>query len=235
MDLLKIAEERIEELEEQLIMLKKEAAEQRARADAAESRLKLKNRRIILLTTDIEENVPSPPSRASESWDTVTLPEFHRRHSLMDSPLSTPSPIDRRMSLPIWPSVIQVPTTDVVVVASQVLKTVKAYEKRLLSRKDNPLWTKEILCGHATNLGINPNGKNRDQLIEDMRFAIENDIIVSNPSYVLNLYEKRLPEVSVTELDKETIEEHCKYYGISIDGKRKPKLWDELRDVIKRK
>ena len=142
MDLLKIAEERIEELEEQLIMLKKEAAEQRARADAAESRLKLKNRRIILLTTDIEENVPSPPSRASESWDTVTLPEFHRRHSLMDSPLSTPSPIDRRMSLPIWPSVIQVPTTDVVVVASQVLKTVKAYEKRLLSRKDNPLLTK---------------------------------------------------------------------------------------------
>jgi hypothetical protein len=230
MDLLKIAEERIEELEEQLIMLKKEAAEQRARAEAAESRLKLKNRRIILLTNDIDENVPSP-SRAVENWD---IPE--RRHSFMESPLSTPSPIDRRMSLPIWPSVVvQVPTADVVVVASQVLKTVKAYEKRLLSRKDNPLWTKEILCGHATNLGINPNGKNRDQLIEDMRFAIENDIIVSNPSFVLNLYEKRLPEVSVTELDKDTIEEHCKYYGISIDGKRKPKLWDELRDVIKRK
>ena len=76
--------------------------------------------------------------------------------------------------------------------------------------------------------------KKKEQLLETMRAAIDNGSVVSNPVYILHLYEKRLSEVSLSDVNKETIEEHCKYYGIVTDGKRKNKLWDELRDIIRR-
>jgi hypothetical protein len=120
------------------------------------------------------------------------------------------------------------------VVEPQVVKAVQGYEDLILSRKENPLWTKEILREHAIHLGIEIFSKKKEQLLEDMRASIENGAVVSNPIYILHLYEKRLAEVSLSDINKETIEEHCKYYGIVTDGKRKNKLWDELRDVIRR-
>jgi hypothetical protein len=115
----------------------------------------------------------------------------------------------------------------------QVVKAVQGYEELILSRKENPLWTKELLREHAIHLGIEIFSKNKEQLLEDMRVSIDNGIIVSNPIYILHLYEKRLGEVSLSDVNKETIEEHCKLYGIVTDGKRKNKLWDELRDMIR--
>lgn len=184
----------------------------------------------------------------------TSLPSVERRTSLPSelkgrSPLRTslPSPIERRASKPIklpdspspkrvslarqcWPVVIP---SSIEVVEPQVVKAVKGYEELILSRKENPLWTKEILREHALHLGIDIFSKKKEQLLEDMRASIENGAVVSNPIYILSLYEKRIDEVSLSDVNKETIEEHCKFYGIVTDGKRKNKLWDELRDVIR--
>jgi len=255
---LQFVEERMEALEEQLKLTKMEALEQRARAEVAETWLKIKNRKIVFMEEMEHEMPPPPPNKAAESWDTVSIPSVERRTSIpspvRNSPsverrISLPSPI-RRASKPIqlpesplpkrvslarqcWP-VIQIEPSSIEVVEPQVVKAVQGYEDLILSRKENPLWTKEIIREHAIHLGISIFSKKKEQLLEDMRAAIDTGAVVSNPIYILHLYEKRLEEVSLSDLNKETIEEHCKYYGIVTDGKRKNKLWDELRDIIRR-
>jgi hypothetical protein len=272
---LQIAEERIEVLEEQIKMAKMEATEQRARADAAESWLKIKSRKITLMSDTMEPLPPAPP-KGSVSWDdydpeikgltpkrrpTEEFPEIRRsseitpkrrpteefpeiketRRSSELTPKRRPTEefpeIKRTHSCQsLWP-VIQVPSISVEVVTAkshaQLVKAVKSYEGLFLSRKENPLWNKEILCEHAINLGIPIHSKTKDHLLEDMRHAIDDGKSANNPTYILHLYEKRLSDVSLSDLNKETIEEHCRYYGIFTDGKRKSKLWDELREFIK--
>jgi len=293
---LQFVEERMKDLEEQLKRTKMEALEQRSRAEVAETWLKIKNRKIVFMEEMEPEEPPPPPSKATESWDTVTipcqvkivertpLPAVERRTSL-PSPSKTgerrtslPSPIksgERRTSLPspsksgerrasletekagrsplrtslpslgqspkrlslarqCWP-VVQVAASDIEVVQdeTQLVKAVQGYEELILSRKENPLWNKELLREHAVHLGVEIFSKKKEQLLEDMRKSIVNGAFVSNPIYILRLYEKRLSEVSLSDVNKETIEEHCKYYGIVTDGKRKNTLWDELREVIK--
>ena len=229
-------------LEEQLKLTKMEALEQRARAEVAETWLKIKNRKIVFLEEQ-EQEMPPTPSKPVETWDTVTIVSASspvpRRTSLSKS---ASSPVERRTSLPkrvslarqCWP-VVQVEADSVEVVEPSVVKAVQGYEELILSRKENPLWTKEILREHAIHLGVEIFSKKKEQLLEDMRAALENGAVVSNPIYILHLYEKRLDDVSLSDVNKETIEEHCKYYGIVTDGKRKNKLWDELREVIRRR
>ena len=249
-------------LEEQLKLTKMEALEQRARAEVAETWLKIKNRKIVFMEEQ-EQEMPPTPSKPVETWDTVTIVSPVRRVSAPSpverrpsiaktSPVerrtSLPSPVERRASkikLPdsppkrvslarqCWP-VVQVEAESIEVVEPSVVKAVQGYEELILSRKENPLWTKEILCEHAIHLGVEIFSKKKEQLLEDMRVALENGAVVSNPIYILRLYEKRLDDVSLSDVNKETIEEHCKYYGIITDGKRKNKLWDELREVIRR-
>jgi hypothetical protein len=267
---LQFVEERMQALEEQLKLTKMEALEQRARAEVAETWLKIKNRKIVFLE-ETEQEMPPPPPKSAESWDTVSFPS-ERRTSLppVERRTSIPSPVERRTSLPspvgqktasspverrtslpspvghrspkreslarqCWP-VIQVEPSSIEVIQEhpQVVKAVQGYEDLILSRKENPLWTKELLREHAIHLGIEIFSKKKEQLLETMRAAIDNGSVVSNPVYILHLYEKRLSEVSLSDVNKETIEEHCKYYGIVTDGKRKNKLWDELRDIIRR-
>jgi len=187
--------------------------------------------------TSIAKSVSSPVERRT------SLPEEPKARAGR-SPLRTslPSPVSRvpiklpdspkRVSLArqCWPVVIP---SSIEVVEPPVVKAVQAYEELILSRMENPLWTKEILREHAIHLGIDIFSKKKEQLLEDMRASIENGAVVSNPIYILSLYEKRLADVSLSDVNKETIEEHCKYYGIVTDGKRKNKLWDELRDIIR--
>jgi hypothetical protein len=238
-----------------------EALEQRARAEVAETWLKIKNRKIVFMEEQ-EQDVPPPPGKPTETWDTVTIPvrrvsapspvartAVERRiFPTVERRTSLPSPIERRASKPIklpdsppkrvslarqcWP-VVQVEASSVEVVDTPVVKAVQGYEDLILSRRENPLWTKEILREHAIHLGIDIFSKKKEQILEDMRAAIENGAVVSNPIYILHLYEKRLDDVSLSDVNKETIEEHCKFYGIVTDGKRKNKLWDELRDIIR--
>ena len=271
---LQFVEERMLALEEQLKLTKMDALEQRARAEVAETWLKIKNRKIIFMEEQ-EQEVPPPPGKPTETWDSVSIPvrrvsapsPVERRNSLpsverrtsLPSPNKCASPLERRTSLPspnksaspvarlsvkespkrvslarqCWP-VVQVDADSIEVVEPQVVKAVQGYEELILSRKENPLWTKEILREHAIHLGIDIFSKKREQLLEDMRAAIDNGTVVSNPIYILHLYEKRLDDVSLSDVNKETIEEHCKFYGIVTDGKRKNKLWDELRDIIRR-
>ena len=272
---LQFVEERMEALEEQLKLTKMEALEQRARAEVAETWLKIKNRKIVFMEEQ-EQEMPPTPTKPVETWDTIPSPSVRRvsvpspvakRTSLpspvakrgsLPSPNSVPSPVAKRLSLPsmerrtsheepkagrspkrvslakqCWP-VIQVDADDIEVVDQpQVVKAVQGYEELILSRKENPLWTKELLREHAIHLGIEIFSKKKEQLLEDMRASIDNGAVVSNPIYILHLYEKRLGEVSLSDVNKETIEEHCKFYGIVTDGKRKNKLWDELRDIIR--
>ena len=269
----------MEALEEQLKLTKIEALEQRSRAEVAETWLKIKNRKIVFLEETEQDAPPPPPSKPTESWDTVSIPSpVGRRTSLpVERRTSLPS-VDRRTSLPsverrvsfdeskrrsipspvenraiqlpdtpspkrmslakqCWPVVVEPSSVEVIsvkVTVSQVVKAVQGYEDLILSRKENPLWTKELLREHAIHLGIEIFSKKKEQLLEDMRATLENGAVVSNPIYILHLYEKRLAEVSLSDVNKETIEEHCKYYGIVTDGKRKNKLWDELRDIIRR-
>ena len=249
MEKLQFVEERMEALEQQVKLTKIEALEQRARAEVAETWLKIKSRKIVFMEEMEQEMPPPPPSKATESWDTVSIPSPARR-------VSAPSPVERRTSLSVerrasmpvrtptvspkrvslarqcWP-VIQVDAASIEVVEPQVVKAVQGYEDLILSRKENPLWTKEILREHAIHLGIDIFSKKKEQILEDMRAAIENGAVVSNPIYILHLYEKRLADVSLSDVNKETIEEHCKHYGIVTDGKRKNKLWDELRDIVR--
>ena len=259
-------------LEEQLKLTKMEALEQRARAEVAETWLKIKNRKIVFMEEQ-EQEMPPPPGKPTETWDTISTPVRRvsapspvARRTSLPLPEAEPrdykaragrsphasSPDERRTSLPspvsrapiklpdsppkrvslakqCWP-VVQVEASSVEVVEPQVVKAVQGYEDLILSRMENPLWTKEILREHALHLGIDIFSKKKEQLLEDMRASIENGAVVSNPIYILRLYEKRLPEVSLSDLNKETIEEHCKFYGIVTDGKRKNKLWDELRE-----
>jgi hypothetical protein len=256
---LQFVEERMEELEKQLKLTKMEALEQRARAEVAETWLKIKNRKIVFMEEMEEMEPPPPPSKPTETWDTVTIPSPPRRTSLpsVERRTSVPSPVAKRLSVPspvtrrtsvepagrspkrvslarqCWPVVQIEPSSVEVIQQPQVVKAVQGYEELILSRKENPLWTKELLREHAIHLGIEIFSKNKEQLLEDMRVSIENGIIVSNPIYIIHLYEKRLGEVSLSDVNKETIEEHCKLYGIVTDGKRKNKLWDELREVIR--
>jgi hypothetical protein len=262
---LQFVEERMLALEEQLKLTKMEALEQRARAEVAETWLKIKNRKIVFLEEQ-EQEMPPTPSKPVETWDTVTIVSASspvpRRTSLptvgrtiakvspVERRTSLPSPVERRGSKPIklpdsppnrvslarqcWP-VVQVEADSIEVVEPPVVKAVQGYEELILSRKENPLWTKEILREHAIHLGVEIFSKKKEQLLEDMRAALENGAVVSNPIYILHLYEKRLDDVSLSDVNKETIEEHCKYYGIVTDGKRKNKLWDELREVIRRR
>jgi len=267
---LQFVEERMQALEEQLKLTKIEALEQRARAEVAETWLKIKNRKIVFMEEQ-EQEMPPTPTKPVETWDTVTivspvrrvsapspverrtsLPSVERRTSLqtVERRTSLPSPVERRTSkikLPDSPSpkrvslarqcwpVVQVEADSIEVVEPSVVKAVQGYEELILSRKENPLWTKELLCEHAVHLGVETFSKKKEQLLEDMRAALENGAVVSNPIYILRLYEKRLADVSLSDVNKETIEEHCKYYGIVTDGKRKNKLWDELREVIRRR
>ena len=291
---LQFVEERMEALEEQLKNTKIEALEQRARAEVAETWLKIKNRKIVFMEEAEQDAPPPPPSKPTESWDTVsipspeqnqrfrTLPMVERRTSLPSPKTerrtslpyeerraslpaverrtsfdetkrrSIPSPVESRASIQLpdtpspkrmslakqcWPVVVEPSSIEVIsvkVAVSQVVKAVQGYEDLILSRKETPLWNKELLREHAIHLGIEIFSKKKEQLLEDMRVSIENGAVVSNPIYILHLYEKRLAEVSLSDVNKETIEEHCKYYGIVTDGKRKNKLWDELRDVIRR-
>lgn len=265
---LQFVEERMQALEQQLKLTKMEALEQRARAEVAETWLKIKNRKIVFMEEmeDDEVEVPSL-SKTTESWDTVTIPSPARRTSLpsverrtsllSERRTSLPSPVNRRTSLPSVPSpvarrasktespkraslarqcwpVIQIDPSDIQVVSdNQVVKAVQGYEKLFLTRKENPLWTKEILCEHAIHLGVETYSKKKEQILEDMRAAIESGTVVSNPIYILHLYEKRLDDAGLISVNKETIEEHCKYYDIVTDGKRKNRLWDELREAIR--
>ena len=250
---LQFVEERMEALEEQLKLTKMEALEQRSRAEVAETWLKIKSRKILFMEEQ-EQEMPPTPTKATESWDTVSIPSPVQRRttsvpvqrrttSVPVRRVSAPSPVGRTNSVPspvapkrvslarqCWPVVIP---SSVEVVEPPVVKAVQGYEELILSRKENPLWTKEILREHAVHLGIDIFSKKKEQLLEDMRASIENGAVVSNPIYILSLYEKRLDEVSLSDVNKETIEEHCKFYGIVTDGKRKNKLWDELRDVIR--
>lgn len=276
---LQFVEERMASLEEQLKITKIEALEQRARAEVAETWLKIKNRKIVFME-DIEQEVPPPPpTKPTDSWDTVTIPSERRTSfplpeaeprdacagrsplrtslpSVIPSPVnrrtSLPSPVERRTSLPsverrmspkraslvqqCWPVVEVVePTSIEVIQEPQVVKAVKGYEDLFVSRKENSLWTKEILREHAINLGIEIYAKKKERLLEEIRVAIENGTVVSNPIYILHLYEKRLDDISLSDVNKETIEEHCKYYGIVTHGKSKNRLWDELRQLIRNK
>lgn len=255
---LQFVEERMASLEEQLKITKIEALEQRARAEVAETWLKIKNRKIVFME-DIEQEVPPPPPiKPTDSWDTVTIPSERRTSlpSVIPSPVnrrtSLPSPVERRTSLPsverrmspkraslvqqCWPVVEVVePTSIEVIQEPQVVKAVKGYEDLFVSRKENSLWTKEILREHAINLGIEIYAKKKERLLEEIRVAIENGTVVSNPIYILHLYEKRLDDISLSDVNKETIEEHCKYYGIVTHGKSKNRLWDELRHLIRNK
>lgn len=249
---LQFVEERMEALEEQLKLTKMEALEQRSRAEVAETWLKIKSRKIVFMEEQ-EQEMPPTPNKATESWDTVSIPSpvqhrtnsvpvQRRTNSVPVRRMSVPSPVRRgsasspvapkRVSLArqCWPVVIP---SSIEVVEPPVVKAVQGYEDLILSRKETPLWTKEILREHAIHLGIDIFSKKKEQLLEDMRTSIENGAVVSNPIYILRLYEKRLDEVSLSDVNKETIEEHCKFYGIVTDGKRKNKLWDELRDIIR--
>ena len=276
---LQFVEERMVSLEEQLKLTKIEALEQRTRAEVAETWLKLKNRKIAFMEETEQEIPPPPPSKPTESWDTVMIPDLSEGRTSTESrdagrsPLRTsfptipspvnrrtsfpspvnrrtsfPTPVERRTSIPCmspkrvslvqqcWPVVEVVkPTSIEVIQEPQVVNAVKGYEDLFLSRKENSLWTKEILREHAINLGIEIYSKKKERLLEEIRVAIENGTVVSNPIYILHLYEKRLDDISLSDVNKETIEEHCKYYGIVTHGKSKNRLWDELRLLIRNK
>lgn len=108
---LQFVEARMMALEEQLKLTKMEALEQRARAEVAETWLKIKNRKIVFLEEQEHEEPPPPPSKNSINWDTVTIPcqvsverlpsispKSERRISL-PSPTKSPKS-ERRTSLP---------------------------------------------------------------------------------------------------------------------------------------
>jgi hypothetical protein len=108
---LQFVEARMLALEAQLKLTKMEALEQRARAEVAETWLKIKNRKIEYMEEQEYEEPPPPPSKNTINWDTVTIPcqvsverlpsispKSERRTSL-PSPTKSPKS-ERRTSLP---------------------------------------------------------------------------------------------------------------------------------------
>jgi len=108
---LQFVEARMEALEQQLKLTKMEALEQRARAEVAETWLKIKNRKIEYMEEQEYDEPPPPPSKNTTTWDTVTIPcqvSVERLPSISpksDRRTSLPSPTkspksERRTSLP---------------------------------------------------------------------------------------------------------------------------------------
>jgi len=106
---LQFVEARMQALEEQLKLTKMEALEQRARAEVAETWLKIKNRKIEYMEEQEYDEPPPPPSKNTTNWDTVTIPcqvSVERLPSISpksDRRISLPSPTksERRTSLPL--------------------------------------------------------------------------------------------------------------------------------------
>jgi hypothetical protein len=95
---LQFVEARMAALEEQLKLTKMEALEQRARAEIAETWLKIKNRKIEYMEEMEYDEPPPPPSKTSTNWDTVTIPCQVSVERLPSIPSPTKS--ERRTSLP---------------------------------------------------------------------------------------------------------------------------------------
>ena len=99
-------------------------------------------------------------------------------------------------------------------------KVLTVYENYLTRVAKRPaFWTIELLREHAIQLGIETTGKNTEILFADIQESINNGVALANPMYLLGHYEKRLKYGKWQRMDKPSLQEHCRYYGLDTSGK----------------
>jgi hypothetical protein len=101
---------------------------------------------------------------------------------------------------------------------------VAIYEKFLTDVELPHFWNMKLLREHANQLGIENTGQDKVTLRESVRAAINTLAKVENPLVLLGHIEERLKQKTCGELNKTTLQTHCKYYSIETSGKSKTEL-----------
>ena len=257
MDLLKIAEERIEELEEREQMitaeiqkLKAELEEQKEKTKAAEE-IANKALELGMKATKKWEKEKSKRKMAEEVLqglqsilhDSVTaglIPRYKRKPSVqMEAPVQEEyyDVEEAPLLADIQAEEVQVKVEEVQVkVEEQVQTPVSAedvilYHELKIVQMNNIQWfTTDLVKAHCESRGISTNGKQKAQMLQELKDALNGTPSpLINVVGLLDLYEKKQQEHDFKLSDITILRLHCRYHGLSTIGKQKVALRETLR------